>query len=65
MTKSVHCPFCSMRLYTPACPRCGAAYQGGEWRSSIKMDSYRNNISAVHINKDTNALNPNESSRLR
>lgn len=51
MTKSAQCPVCSMRLYTTACPRCGAAYQGGQW---VVPPNYRNNISAVHINKDTN-----------
>lgn len=50
MTKSVQCPVCSMRIYTTACPRCGAKYEGGEWRlpSGEILWKYSNNI-----NKDT------------
>jgi hypothetical protein len=31
MTQNCQCPVCSMRLYSTACPRCGAQYQGGKW----------------------------------
>jgi hypothetical protein len=44
-----------MRLYTTACPRCGATYQDGQWKQVPTQ--YRNNTAAVYINKDTDGKN--------
>jgi hypothetical protein len=32
MTRNARCPYCSMKLYTSVCPKCGATLQqNGQW----------------------------------
>jgi hypothetical protein len=32
LTANSKCPFCSTRVFTTTCAKCGAAYQGGSWK---------------------------------
>jgi hypothetical protein len=31
MTQNAQCPFCSARLFTTTCAKCGATLQSGQW----------------------------------
>ncbi|HEY1897047.1 MAG TPA: hypothetical protein VGG62_12270 [Terracidiphilus sp.] len=44
MTANAKCPVCSMRLTTTSCPRCGAEYQGGQWRMPTTPENPNPNL---------------------